>query len=549
MDERAKFIVSLGEKLFSDKAPLDQLNQQLAEHFAPHRADFTSTRSEGADYASNLFTSVPLLCTRELVGLLSTMLRPRMSRWISVHVGDETADSDQTNRAYLEGMSDILWRGMYDPDANMVAATKEADWDFVAFGQAVLQVSPNTTRNGLLYTTHHIRDCVWLNNLSGKVDFLYRRWKPTARELVTMFGDKVSPAVRQIYEADPSTKIACAHAVVSQRLYDMKAKNGKRPPFVSLYLERETNTVLEETPQQWFGYVVPRWVTVPESQYGRSLVTNFMLPDSRTMQTITRTVLEAGEKFVDPPLLARSQAIRGDVAMYAGGITDIDLEYDENLGEVLRPIVQDKSGVPIGQELLNDFEMRMRSGFMLDKLQLPPVDMSGSMTATEVRKRIEDSIRAQAPLLEPAEDVYSIPMAETSFEIMQWMGGFGPKSMIPEGLSGQEIKFTLQSPLRDVADQAKAAMFADGLALLGRVAEIDPTILALADLEQASADSLRGLGWPATWMNGDGAVKAARAAQDKQKQMAMGVDMLGNAANIGKTAGDAAKAFKEAGIQ
>jgi hypothetical protein len=44
---------------------------------------------------------------------------------------------------------------------------------------------------------------------------------------------------------------------------------------------------------------------------------------------MTLTLLEAGEKFTNPPMIAVQEAIRSDVAIYAGGITWVDKDYDE----------------------------------------------------------------------------------------------------------------------------------------------------------------------------------------------------------------------------
>ena len=47
---------------------------------------------------------------------------------------------------------------------------------------------------------------------------------------------------------------------------------------------------------------------------------------------MTLTLLEAGEKVVNPPLVATEQVVRSDVAIFAGGITWIDAEHDDRLG-------------------------------------------------------------------------------------------------------------------------------------------------------------------------------------------------------------------------
>jgi len=61
-----------------------------------------------------------------------------------------------------------------------------------------------------------------------------------------------------------------------------------------------------------------------------------------------RTLREAGEKHVDPPMIATVDALRSDIQLYAGGITTVDIEYDERTGEALRPVDRNPGAMPIG---------------------------------------------------------------------------------------------------------------------------------------------------------------------------------------------------------
>src|SRR5262249_7264717 len=151
--------------------------------------------------------------------------------------------------------------------------------------------------SGLLHVCHHLRDCAWTENADGEVDALWRKWQPTARQLAELFPGKVSRTVSDALRTDPDQKIACYHIAVPARLYDAAggdtgagasaadgggyvgssgrpaARNGlgkRRFPFTCLYVEKESETLLEETGCGWFPYVVPRWATISGSQYARS---------------------------------------------------------------------------------------------------------------------------------------------------------------------------------------------------------------------------------------------------------------------------------------
>ena len=88
MEQRARDIVKIGNKLFDQKHEMDSLWQEIALNFYPERADFTTKRNAGEEFSDHLFSSYPVLARRELGNMLAASLRPRSQKWFSLHVDD-----------------------------------------------------------------------------------------------------------------------------------------------------------------------------------------------------------------------------------------------------------------------------------------------------------------------------------------------------------------------------------------------------------------------------------------------------------------------------
>lgn len=540
----------MGERLFSNRKHIDSLWQEIALNFFPLRADFTYNRVEGEEFADHLFSSYPVMARRELGNLLSANLRPRSQKWFSIHVDDEDIDERDAERKFLEKLRDIQWRATYDRNALFVQATKEADHDFAAFGNAVIQVSLNINGDGLLFLSHHLRDCAWAENAERKVDFLVRKWKPTARQLKHHFRENVSANVKKACDPaggayDPEKTFECRHIVLPSRVYQYKSKSGKEFPFVSLYVECESEHVLEEVGLNHFPYVVPRWQIVSGSAYGVSMATMILLPDGRTLQVVMRTLREAGENYVNPPLIAVGDAIRSDIALYPGGITTIDMEYDERLGEALRPITKDRSGFPIGEAIADALRADIRSGFFLDKIQLP--EIPHQMTAFEVRRRLEEHIRSSSPIFEPIIEGYNDPLCDLVFQILTDAGAF-PLHEMPETLADKEIKFKFRSPLADLADQAEAEAYIETRdRILGPAMQVDPAQAEQVDFTRATRDAMRASGWKAKWFKPVEAVDQARAQMQQQQEAQQVVDEIAQGGAVAEQTGKGLDALLKAG--
>jgi hypothetical protein len=542
MDQNARNVLQMGDRLFN-RGSVNELWQELALNFYPKRAIFTEKRDDGEEYSDHLYSSYPPLARRELGNMIDEFLFPE--KFFSIHVDDEDLDEEDGNRRFLEHLTGIQMRAMTDQAANLIGARTQTNHDLITFGNGAIKFGLNVNGDGLLFRNYHLKDCAWSENAEGKIDCFHRNWMPTARQLKHHFRDKVSKEVDKAMEKDQEKEFECRHVVLPSRLYDYKSKSGKRFPFVSLYVERATETVLEEVGLNYFCYVVPRWQTVYGSGLGTSMVTDIALPDGRTIQVVMRTLREAGESYVNPPLIAIGDAIRNDIALYPGGITIADIEYDERLGEVLRPITQNSTGFPIGMEIATALKEDIRNAFFLDKIQLP--EITHQMTATEVRRRIQEHIRAASPISKPIQKEYLHPLCDGVFNLLMAEGAF-PIEMMPEALQEHDIKFKFRSPLDELAEQNEADIYLDVRDTIWAPAvQMDPSLAEVVDMEKATRDAMRSKGWKADWFKPKEAVMERRAQMEQEAQAAKVMEDIAAAGGVAEQAGRGVDAVATAG--
>lgn len=532
-------LIKHGDQLFSKREPLLSLWQEIAEHFYPERADFTSTRNIGEEMAQNLMTSYPVIARRDLGNSFSAMLRPTAKDWFRMKTRRPENESHEAKQ-WLEWASKFTKNLMYDRRAQFTRATKEADHDFAAFGQCVISTELNPSRDGLLYRCWHLRDVVWCEDATGKISTIHRKWKPTVRDLVNLFGkDKLHDNVVKKLEKEPYCEVEVRHVIMPAGEYmemedDMDCRF--RTPYVSVYIDVENKHEIECVGSWTSHYIIPRWQTVSGSQYAHSPAVVAALPDARLLQDMTRTLLEAGEKAVNPPMLAVQEAIRGDVSLYAGGMTWIDAEYDERLGEVLRPLTQEKGGLGFGMEWSQDVRMQLADAFYLSKLNLPPTG-GPDMTAYEVGQRVQEFIRNALPLFEPMEMDYNGQLCEVSFELLLRNEPTVRKS-IPRELQGQDIEFAFESPLRDATEKIKIGQITEAAQILATAMQLDPSVALIMDNKRAARDAL-GAAVPAAWLRSEGDVEKMAAAQAAQAQTAQLLAAMQQGADVAKTAAEA----------
>ena len=506
-----KQLRELADNLFTKKSSLLTLQQEIAENFYPERADFTVKRYLGEDFAGNLMSSYPILTRRDMSDQVGTMLRNTNKPWFSM-VSSDQGREDHEAKKWLEWATGTMRRAMYSPNTLFTKATSQGDADFATFGQTCLTVRLNRNADDLLYRCWHLRDLAWMEDEDGKICAIFRRWKPSHRTMVRMFngrpGTSVHTKVIQAAIKEPNEECECYHFMVSADMFDGEAKGM---PWRSIYYDCAHEHEMENVAQRNREYVIPRWLTVSGSQYAHSPATVAALPEARLLQSMTYTLLEAGEKIVNPPMVATEQAIRSDVALYAGGLTYVDMEYDERNGAALRALTQDSRGMPLSQEMQRDSRALLAQCFYLNKLMLP--QRGAEMTAYEVGQRVQEYVRNALPLFEPMEAEYNGGVCEETFAVMMQAGGFGSPMDMPKSLRGAHVEFRFASPLHDAIDAQKGHKFLEMKQLLAEAVALDPGAAVVVDTITALRDALEGVGVPAKWSRSE--EEAAAILQDQ----------------------------------
>lgn len=527
----AKHLREQSDDLFKKRLSLILLWQEIAENFYPERADFTTRRSLGTDFAGNLSTSYPIMCRRDLGDQFGAMLRPTEKQWFHMKPID-TRIEDNDSQRWLEWAQTVQRRAMYDPGAMLTRATKEGDHDFAAFGQNVISIQLNRTADGLLYRCWHLRDVAWQENEDGKVASVFRKWKPKAQELQRLFPGKLDPKFDEIVRKRPFEEVDCLHMMVEADLYSDDAK-GK--PWWSIYYDCLHDKVIEAVAVWNKQYIIPRWQTVSGSQYAYSPATVAALPDARLIQAMTSTLLQAGEKIVNPPMVAQQSVVKSDVSIYPGGITWVDHDYDERLGDALRPLTTDHKGVPLSREMQQDTRAMIMQAFYLNKLSLP--QRGPQMTAYEIGQRVQEYIRGAMPIFEPMEADYNGALCEETFDLMLRNGAFGSPDMMPRALAKADIQFRFESPLHDAIEQQKGQKFVEMRSYLAEAMALDQSVLALPDIKTALRDVLSGIGVPARWIRNEADVQAMEEQQQQLQETQQILQTMQQAADVAATSG------------
>ena len=512
VDQRAQDLLRIGSLAFSKASGWNSLCQDLAENFYPLRADFTTNFTLGTDFATGVMDGFTINARETLGNAIDSMLR--QGNWFQIGTGDERRDKRAMNAVALSRLTAAFRTLISDPRVGFQRATKEADHDWVTFGNPVLTWEEAPTRDHLVLRAWHPKLVAWMTDDAGRINANFRRGTMQARNIERKFKSgawrgTLHHEVKEACRLDPSTEFPIMHVLMpSDELYGWNARDMRRIKhrFVSLYIDERNQEVLNDLGTPVNNYVVPRYRTVSNFTRGFSPMAINSLPDGRMLQSIAMVVLEQGEKALDPPMVGDQTVFKNsDIALYAGGFTTVDLGDDRDIREVMQT-VQTSQGMSAGVELKADVRALLAESWLLNKLFLPNVR---EMRELEVMVRTEEFRRAALPFFNPIDTEYHSPLLSTGLE-MAFHLNYLPADELPDELRDREVEWAFDSPLKDAEGQKTVAAFNESVRIISAGSEAEPDLVRQFNIAEAAIDAVRGAGAKPEWIKPERERKAIR---------------------------------------
>ena len=387
----------------------------------------------------------------------------------------------------------------------------------------------------LMFQSMHLKDVFLVENHLGDVDGCHIVQHFTPRQAVQRYGrENLGEPIKDALN-DPkkrTKKFEFIWVVGPRNDFDFRKRDNLNMPFSSKAIDVTGEKKVSESGFREFPFAFPRWDTASGELYGRSPGMTAW-PDSSTLQAMGKTILVAGQKAVEPPLLVGSDSVIAAPRTFPGGITHFDTEVAAQLGG-RPPIIPLNTGanIPLGREMQNDTRAQVEAAFFKNVLNLP-VD-APSMTATEVLERKEEFIRTLAPVFGRLEADYIAKIVSRSFNILMRKGAF-PE--LPQVLSGQEVDFQFASPVDQARRQVEAAGMARSLELLAPFIEFDPSIMDNFDGDEIARDAPEIFGIPQRWLRSRDIIQNMREQRAQQQQIQQVMENAGGLAQGVKAVG------------
>lgn len=512
MDSRADDLMREFEQMSSDRGVWEEHWREIAERVLPRQDWFqASNKTPGEKRTEKVFDATAGLALERFAAAMESMLTPRTQRWHKLKTKDPALADNGDVQKYLDEVTNIIFQVRYNPKANFASQAHENYMSLGAFGTGAIFIDDMVGSN-IRYKAIHLSEIYFAENFSGMIDKVSRKFEMTARQIAQRWGYESLPEkIKTALEKSPEQKFEVLHCVKPNETFKPGRVDYRGMPYASYYMTFEGRQILSEGGYRTFPYAVSRYVTAPKEIYGRSPAM-IVLPEIKMINEMSKTVIRAAHKIVDPPLLLQEDGVLQAFnarpgALNYGGVNE--------RGEQLVQPLQTGGRVDFGMDMMEQRRRVINDAFLITLFQI--LVEAPNMTATEAMLRAQEKGALLAPTMGRQQSEMLGPMIERELDILARAGVLPP---MPEVLArmGGEVEIEYVSPLNRAQRAEEGVAILRTLEAVTPLAQIDPSVLMIFNPEEIARELSDINGVPAKVLRSKDEVLAMKEQQAEEAQ-------------------------------
>jgi hypothetical protein len=468
-----KAILRRQDKMQAERRTWEDTWQQVSDYVLG-RGDFQTTFFQGGrQRLDRIFDGTGLRAHQTFVALVSSLLTNPAAKWFLLSLANPELLQNRRVALWLQETQEHMQFVINRPQSGLQPQFHEMYNDLIGYGTGAVAVLDDPVE-GLYYHSHNLQEIFIQEDFRGRVDTVHRQVEMTARQIEQKYPGKSKVAAKHIASNNEEVKLRVIQALFPN---DDQHKGGfTNKPIASVHLLAADGNpeLLREGGFHEMPILTPRWEKDSGEIQGRGPGIQ-ALPDNKMAHEMSRTMLKAGQKAVDPALMISNRGNMSTVRTHAGGHTSVRFD-----GGTRGPIevLESRAKFGIGLDLIKSRQSAIESAYHVDLLE---IFRQPNMTATHVLEIVNQADRALSPVLGRQQTELLEPTVARSLMI-EFRAGRLPE--VPPELEGQEVLVEYQSPIARAQKASEKKALRDGLAGALEAAQTIPSILDNYDTDE-----------------------------------------------------------------
>jgi hypothetical protein len=518
--------------LIDARRPYEANWQDIRELVRPGSSDFGVKTAPGQARTDNIYDGTAPGANDELASGLHSYLTNPVERWFSLGVaGWGEDDYDEDALAWLEYVSDLIYGQYNSEESGFNTAMHEIYLDIGAFGTGNVYQEYSGSKQNLTFKSIALGDSYLGEDKDGKIDTVCRQQEHTVRQLRQEYGELPENLSKKV--KTESDKFVVAHTVFPRTDRDVTKLDARNKRFASIHMCVETREILKISGYDMQPFHTCRWSKLSNEVYGRGPAIG-CLPDIRMLNVMERTLIKAGQKRADPPLLVPDEGYMLPIETAPGSLNF----REPNAPDIIA--LEHRGDLQWGLEQAEQKREYIKKCFHADWLRMEKENKE--MTAFEVDDRRKEKLSLLAPKLGRVQSEMLSPMVGRSYALLHGRGSFPPA---PLSIQRKKLVVVYVSPAARAQYAGKAREMSAYVQEVLPFVQVYPAILDNIDLDKFAKKLAQYRGTPRTVFRDEQSVAAMRQQRAEQEQQQQ---MIAQAESASKSIANIAKAQSTTGI-
>lgn len=513
-DSRADEVLRLHSALANERSNFENLWREL-EDFSTFAGSYFQNENQvqGQKSGRRIFDETVVLAKSRYAAACESLITPRTQRYHGLKPADPDLAEDKEVKDFCEAATDLLFTVRYGPRSNFASQMHESYEQTGVYGTGCLFVD-DAVGSGIIYRAVHLSEIYLSEDMSGKVDVVHRKFRPTIRQIAQRFGvDSLPPKYRDMLDKQPETRLDVLHAVMPNDDLRPDRKDFRGMPIRSHYVLCEGRAILDEGGYRTMPYAIGRHSVMPNETYGRG-PGMMALAAIKNLNEMVKTLMRSAQMTVAPPLLMTEDALMRQFDMRSGSLNYGGLDMNGN--ELVKALRLD-GRFDLGEYMVERATKIINDAFLVNLFQI--LVENPQMTATEAMLRAQEKGQLLAPTMGRIQSEQFSVVVERELDILARAGALPP---MPDALmeAGGEYAIEFSAPLNKLQRSEDAIGILRTQEALAPMAQIDPNVMDVFDVKEAARVLADVYGAPSRVLRSKKAVEEISEGKREQAEQA-----------------------------
>jgi hypothetical protein len=479
IDPKVQFCVAQYDSMFAVRSPFNADWQDIRTFVRPITVAFNPTTGQFQTVRTDtMFDGTAPEALEQLGSALHSFLTSPAERWFEIQIEGMSKDDLMDNSEildWLDKVSEIIYAYYTRESANFNLAMHECYLDIGSYGTACINQEWDNDLQGIIFSSKPLQFCYFKENSKGRVDTVIFKYDWTIRQCMQEFGQVLPPKLME-KAGNLENRVEVLHCVFPRT---DRVKGNMLPQnmaFASMWVCLTTKELLKESGYETLPYHVGRWMKLAGETYGRGPAKK-CLQDIKMLNAMERTILKAGQKAVDPPLVLANEGFMLPIRTSPGALI-----YKEDEERKIEPL-KFEGNLPWAEEKATQKREFIEKCFYADLIRRS--QKKAEQTAFEVSDERDEMLRLLAPILGRLLTEIHSPMIARSYHLLNSRGKI---PLAPAVLQRSKLSVGYLSTAAVAQLGAKAFTISRFFNDLTPMAQVNPGIFDIVDFDAVAQE-------------------------------------------------------------